>query len=310
MSRKKRGSAADVYYNTHLYGGSFANNPVNNRVAAIENMHLNVLSELAANRFKWFDMPETVDVRFLDLTLLFHAVSIFYNDEKFGFLSLKGGGTGYLNMMDNPTSYLVVGNNFVGKTLSAKDCVPIWGNYLRTPHDINIIRIYANRMAELDRTIEINSLNARQSKVLIMSENQKLSIENINRQIDEGQNVIQISGAIQDMEFVQAVDLGVNPDSFEKLHILKVRQWTEALGLLGIDGANQDKKERLVSAEVDANNDQTLMMRYVNLQARQEAADKINAKFGLNIRVEYNTDVDKRAQKIMDSILEEKNPNG
>ena len=65
--------------------------------------------------------------------------------------------------------------------------------------------------------------------------------------------------------------------------------------LLGIESANQDKKERLVSSEVDANDDQTSMMRYVNLNERREAVKKINKHYKLNIEVEYFTDEERKA---------------
>jgi hypothetical protein len=66
------------------------------------------------------------------------------------------------------------------------------------------------------------------------------------------------------------------------------------MGYLGIDNANQDKKERLVADEVDANDSQTSLMRNVNLQARQEACLLINKIYGLDVWVEYNTEVEKR----------------
>src|SRR5699024_8940304 len=78
-------------------------------------------------------------------------------------------------------------------------------------------------------------------------------------------------------EMLSALDLGVEPDSIEKLHILRTRIWNECMGLLGIDNANQDKKERLVADEVDANSDKVALSRAVNLKSRQNAAEQINA---------------------------------
>ena len=296
MSSNKRGSAADELYRNHLQGSRFANNPPNNRQAILERMYQRILTELAMNRFKWSGFPDTVDTRFLEKTEFYHAVCIFYKDEQFGYLALKGGGAGSLNMIDDPVSFRVVGNGFVGKELSAKECVPIWANYLRMP-DLDIVMTYSKTLAEMHRTVEINSANARRNRAIITSEDQKLSKVNINRQIDEGLNLIQIGGAVQDMAFVQAVDMGVNPDTIVNMHIVKTRIWNECMGLLGIENANQDKKERLVAAEVDANDEQTNLMRNVNLNARREACDKINKMFpDLTVSVEYRTDADKRAQ--------------
>lgn len=294
MSSKKRGSGADSYYHQHLFG-NFKTNPVNNRVAVLERMYWRVLTELAVNRFKWTGFPSSIDVRFLELTLFRQALSVFYFDDKFDkFFALRGGSNNYINMVDNPTSFLVVGNNFVSKTVSAKIAVPIWANYLRVP-DVDIVSIYAAKLADFDRTIEVNGKSARRTKVIAVNENQKLSATNINRQIDEGQPVVTVAGPLQDMAFVQALDLGVEPKTIQELHVVRTRLWNECMGLLGIENANQDKTERLVSGEVEANEDQTSMMRYVNLNARREAAEAINKRYKLDVQVEYRTDSDRNA---------------
>jgi hypothetical protein len=306
VSKQKRGGGADEYYSQHLQGvgAGFKNNPVNNRMLLITRMYQRVLTELAVNRFKWTGLPDSVDVRFMELTLFARALSVFYDDPDFGFLALRGGSTGYLNMLNNPVSFTVTGNHFVSKTIDANDCIPIWANYMRMP-DLDIVSVYSQRLADFDRTVEINGLNARQTKVLITSENTKLSMVNFNRQIDEGQNGTQIAASgmpMQDMlSSVQAVDLGIDTEAILNLHIVRTREWNECMGLLGIANANQDKKERLVAAEVGANDEQSDMMRYVNLNARRKAAEEINKKYPqLNVSVEYNTDVDRKAMMITD----------
>ena len=308
MSAKQRPNAATDIYRQHLQGTPYANNPANNRLAIIERMYQRVITELAVNRFKWTGMPDSIDLRFMEMTLFRRALSVFYKDTKYDkFFALEGAGTAFVNMMHNPTGYTVLGPNFEGKTLAAyryeasegKDqtmsAVPIWANSMRIP-DLDIVMLYSYRLAEMDRTIEINSKNARRNKVIITPENTKLSAVNINRALDEGQDGIQVAGPMQDMAFIQAVDMGINVTDIEKMHIVRTRMWNECMGLLGIDNANQDKKERLVASEVDANNDQTSMMRYVNLNARRIAADQINDVFGLSVEVEYFTDVDEQAK--------------
>lgn len=304
MSRKKRGGAADEIFTNHLYGSPFKSNPADNRHAVIERMYQRILTELASNRFKWTGLPEEIDVRFLELNLFYHALSIFYFDDKYDkYMALKGGGTNYLNMLDNPTAFYVIGNNFVGHTVSAENCVPIWANQLRVP-DNDIVSIYAHKLANMDRTIEINSANARQTKVIVSGENQRLTMTNINRQIDEGQNGISVAGPLQDLQFVQALDLGVNPDTIEKLDIVRARQWNVCMGLLGIENANQDKTERLVGGEIDANNAQTASMRFVNLNQRRVAAAAISKKYNLNVTVDYWTSAEKE-DMIMKQIAAE-----
>jgi hypothetical protein len=318
-----RGKANDAvfqsYYAPHLNGvrNLFANNQANTEQAIIERMYMRVLTELASNRFKWEGLPPSIDARFMELTLFRYALSIFYYDEDYvNYFALQGGAAGQLNMMNNPLAFRVVGNgSFVGKTLSAvptvqevvtmpmgdngrrtknielvrkdAECVPIWANYLRVP-DLDIVMIYSKKLADIDRSIEINAHNARRTKVLVSSENQKLTNVNINRQIDEGQPFVHVKkGMGVDNDILTAVDMGVDPDSVVNLHILKVRLWGECMGLLGINNANQDKKERMVESEVSSNDAQVSAMRAVNLNARQMACDSINSLYNLNVSVDY-----------------------
>lgn len=309
MSKIKRANDAANIYTAHMMN----HNPPQNRTILMRNMYTRIITELAVNRFKWTGLPESVDVRFLELTLFYRALSVFYYDNDYEkHFALQGANNGFINMMNNPTSYTVVGNNFVGKTLGAynpdkkylnneatKKAIPIWANYLRQP-DTDIVYIYADKLAETDRTIEINAKNARRNKVIATSDNLRLSATNFNRQLDEGHDGIQISnlGMNEIASNIVAFDMGINVDHLEKLHIIRTRFWNECMGLLGIENANQDKKERLVASEVDANNDQTSAMRYVNLNARRFACDMINKVHGLNVKVEYNTDVDRQAQQM------------
>ena len=55
-------------YSKFLFGDAskFNNNPTNNRVMILERMYRRILTELAANRFKWEGMPKSVDIRFME----------------------------------------------------------------------------------------------------------------------------------------------------------------------------------------------------------------------------------------------------
>lgn len=294
MATKSDFVGTEIYpRHTSPKGGGMADNAKITRKAVIERMYTRILSELCANRFEWYglDHPKLdVTARFLEMTLLTNALSVFGEFPEFDkFLALRGSPMGELNYMDEPRSFIVTGNTFINKTVKADDVVPIWANYFREP-DLDIIRVYAGKLADLDRTVEINTLNARKPKVLAVSQNARLSGANIIRALNEGQDTIEVNGNFNINDAVQVLDMGIDPNALEKLHIVRTRIWSEAMGLLGIDNANQDKKERLVAAEVDANAEQVSAMKAVNLNARQQACKEIYEKFGIPIWVEFKTD--------------------
>jgi hypothetical protein len=286
-------------------------NPAEMRELQIERMYQRILMDLCMNRFKWTGAEDTgISVRWLEMTLLRFGLAIVFQPPALDrIIAIQGAPAGNWNYIQDPTAYTVMGNNLSplkmsGNTLSVSDkidketgeilqkgCVPIWSNYMRVP-DLDIIEIYSKRLAQLDRSIEINSMSARRTRVAFANENQRLSVVNINRQIDAGESLIQVNADLyQDGSLdaiIKAMDLGVDPDTIEKLHILRTRIWGECMGFLGFDFANQDKKERLVASEVDANNSQVDGMRFVNLNARRDACQLINKKFGTSIGVEYH----------------------
>ena len=290
---RKRDMVWDNYYAPHSSG--FKNNPTNDMQMITERMYMRVLTELAINRFKWSGLPKSIDPRFLELELFRNALAVFYWDKDFNrYLALAGAGNGRLNMYENPTAFNVYGNLQVNKTISAKECVPIWANMLRTP-DLDIVRVYANRLATTDRTLEINSKGLRKTKVVIADENQRLSWQNINRQIDEGVEVIYGTSAMDTMQ-ASVFDFSADPQGVLNLQIYKSKLWNECMTLLGINNANQDKKERLVADEVAANDDQVFATRAIALNSRKLACEIINDRYTyldgtpLEISVEFGSD--------------------
>lgn len=311
MAKRKRGDLAYTNHYAPLNVGRQNNNQTDNRMVYLERMYRRVLGELAMNRFEWKGTEETgISKRYMELMLYQFGLTVVFRDDnifsKDGVMTkagtgkvyaLRGGASGTLNLVGDPTHFTLTGTNFTGMRLPANKCVPIWANYFRQP-DLDIVDIYAYKLAEIDRTIEINSRNARRNKVLTYNENSSLTAKNINDMIDRGEATIPVNFSLGDM--VTALDLGVDPKSVETLSILRGRLWGEAMGLLGINNSNQDKKERLVEAEVSANDDQIATQRRVNLNARQEGARLANEMFGLNLSVDYYTEVNGEYEPIVE----------
>lgn len=290
---KKTDYVADKFYKQHIHGSArkFIPNPVNDRSALLQRYYIRKLSEMCIARFKWHGLPESVDERFLERTLFYNALAVYYYDPRYGaYMALPATQTGNINVTDNPTRFTVYGNNFPSINLRARDCVPIWANIMRTP-DIDVVLIYASKLAEIDRTIEINTRQARRSRVVSATEDQRLTVKNVLRQIDEGQDAVFINDALDMGSAITTVDLSIDPEQIERLHIVKARLWNEAMMSLGINGSNQDKKERLVSAEVGANDEQINMNKVLALKERQTAAERISRKWGIPVSVGYDEQI-------------------
>lgn len=275
----------------------FKNNPTNNQQRMTERMYVRVLSEMCMNRFQWEGFPHSVDRRFLEKILYGQALAVFYlNKATDKYFALRATPAGMWDMYDNPISFRVYGNTLINEEVANVDCVPIWSNYMRMP-DIDIVLLYAKKLANIDRSIEINSDNMRQTKFIKSSENQQLSFANVNRQIQEGMAYIQVSESMN-LDNLEVLDLSIDAKYLPALISAKRTLWNECLTLLGVNNnAGEDKKERLVSDEVDANSDEVLVHRSSALKARRAAAEKINRRFKmpdgspLNVSVRFVNDM-------------------
>lgn len=311
MSRNKRSSGArDIYNNFTSLGDNtigWKYSPALNTRAMAYNLYRRKLTELAINRFKWYGLPATVNPRFLEVTLFQNALSVFYFDRDprvNQFMALAGGAVGRPNMQDDPTAFRVFRQPLPSMTLTAAQCVPIWANTARVP-DIDMVLYYAHRFADWDTTIEINGVNARQTKIVASDENSRLTMQNLQRQLVEGEPAIytvQYSDGSSLADRVSTLDLGIDLMGLEKLSIVRNRVWSECMQMLGINSATTEKKERVVADEVSQNDDMVMSNRAIALNERQAAAEKINKRYGLNVSVEYRQDIDGVAQSAWNGV--------
>lgn len=301
MSRKKRD-----YVDEYLYG-PFRGNAPRDRHALYETMYMRILVEFASNRFKWTNLPAEIDKRFLEYELLRHALVVFFHEDEESnprgegfahfdrFFALRGSGVGKWNMYDNPTSFTITGNNTGGmlptRLKAGKQCIPIWANTMRTP-DWDLMLLQATKLAEIERTIEINLMAMRKPFLFAVSDIEVQTFTNVWRQVAEGDPVIFGTQGLGDNfdSKVKLFDLKIDKDLVINLQLAKAKIWNETMTMLGINNSNQDKRERLVADEVAGNDQQISAARNSTVGARKYAAEQINAKYNLDVQVEWNED--------------------
>lgn len=253
-------------------------------------LYQNILWGLAEARFVWDGLPETVNERYLERVLHRHGLAVFFEDPHLhAFFALHAAGTGDVDVYGDPKTFRVTGNRYINREISSKDCVPIWTNRDRV-NDQWVVNYYAAALAEAAETVRVNALNSRSPMILALSQEQKLAGENFYRQIAEGQPVVftvkdEMGRGLADS--VQALDNRLAPTAISDAIRVKNDVWDEAMLMLGIQCAPPDKKERLVDDEVDAIRGQIAAFRGVAIGARQEAADAINERYGLNVSVHW-----------------------
>lgn len=245
------------------------------------------LQEIAINMFEWCNLPETVDERFLELTLCENGYAVYFNDENIGDLALTCMIGGELDVYRIPIKRRAYANNRYNKELTNNNSVLIFNNYLHTPSMMTIL-LYARRLTEIERTIEVNVKAQKTPVAILADEAQVLTMKNIYGKYAGNEPVI-IGAKNLDLKSIQSINTQA-PFVSDKLNILKRQIWNEAMTIFGVENANSEKKERLVSDEVLSNLGGVQAQRYVMLNSRRQAAKKINKMFGTNIEVNFRQD--------------------
>ncbi len=258
--------------------------------------YLHRLTELSISMFEWINLPETVDPRFLELTLFHDGQCVFFKDDDLGFLCLQVAMNGGFNVYRIPVRRRAYAVNGYNKDLTIDDSVIIYNNYLHT-NSILHVKQYARRLYNLDRIIDTNA-NAQKTPVLIQStETQRLTLQNMYMQW-EGNYPVIYGDKNLDIDGLKVLKTDA-PYVADKIYQLKSQIWNEALTYLGISNLNIQKKERLVSDEVTRSQGGTIASRYSRLQARREACEKINEMFGLDVQVNYREDYREQDDEMM-----------
>lgn len=261
-------------------------------------MYYEMLEQMACAIYRWEGLPTEIDQRFLELTLFNRGMSVFFWDDEYdAYFSTMGAPSGQINMYQNPLAYIAYGTNGFHRRLKSTECVPIWNNYLRRP-DINAMRIYARRLADIDRTVDVNLMSQKMPIFAVVPESQRLTIQNLMKQYAGNEPIIVGADGMFDPSQITYLSSGA---PFITPELLKAKQtvWAEIMTYLGIENTNISKAERVQSAEVEANNGQIEANRLIRLNCRREACRQINCKYGLEVWCDMNKDVSSQNMNVL-----------
>lgn len=250
--------------------------------------YVNRLTELSISMFQWNGLPDTVDERYLELHLFLNGSMVYFKDDVIGDLCLDCMPHGQLDVYGNPILRRAYsGYNNYNKLLKYTDSVIIWNNLMRT-NSVLDVQMFARRLYNLDRIIDVNA-NAQKTPVLVQgTEKQRLTLLNVYKEYDGNSPVI-FGDTNIDLNSLKVLQTGA-PYVSDKLYELKTQIWNEALTYLGISNVSFQKRERLISDEVIRSQGGTVASRYSRLTTRQKAAKEINKMFGTSISVDYRED--------------------
>ena len=248
-------------------------------------MYREEMLTLAENVFEFKNLPEFIDVSYLNKTLLRNGSIAFFKDEVLGLIALPYDVIGNFDIYGRPQQIMArAANGTYYKKLQEGEFVIMYDNNGRYPIFLDICQM-AERIALSKRTIDVNIVQQRTPRIWKTSQDKKRTLQDMLSNIDGMEENIATYESI-DIDDMNVV-LAPAPFVADKIDLHLDKEWAEFYRLIGVANLIEQKKERMIKDEMSASQGGTIASRFSRFEPRKRAIDEINEKFGTNIEVSY-----------------------
>ena len=256
------------------------------------------LQLIAMNIFEWEGLDEIFGygaTRMLEMSLFNFGRCALYKDPNKGYLVLNANPSDTLNVYNLPTKLNLWSVGY-DKNVAFDDCVYVQNNYLEYP-TATTITLFANRLYDTDRTMDVNRFGLKTPILLEGDEKSMLTLKNIYMQYSGNMPVIFGRKNFNMTDKINSINTKVD-NLLSDLEDHKHDILNDCLTYLGINSANTDKKERMITDEVKSNDDFIKYCLDVFLKPRLDACKRLNEKYKLNIKLKVNSEILKNSEEL------------
>ena len=275
----------------NLYSASRSPSTVHVKNTRLARYFRKYLLQKAFSVFKW-TLPEEWDRDYFLYTLYCRGFIAILNTARYGTICQECSPGGY-NLYYRP-SYVIVTNPLIRETLTLnidRDCV-----LLKLQPDyssiMDIVSYYADQLALASEAMGVNLVNTKSG--VVFGADGKAQAETFKKMFDNlsegdpavviGKKLLNDDGSPNWFPFVQNVkESYVTSDILSDMRKIEAMFDTE----IGIPNANTDKRERLISDEVNANNVETATRCELWLETIRKGLSKANDMFNLQLAVDW-----------------------
>ena len=311
-------SAPFDYQTLNYYNAQRSPSTVHVKNTRLRRYFRKYLFQKSISVFKW-NLPEEWDRDYFLYTLYGLGYIAIVDTDEYGVIC-QGGALGGYNLYYRP-SYIVITNPLLRQTLTCsidrstegpadraltsvtgKDCVLV---KLQPDYSsiMDIVGYYADQMALASESMGINLLNIKSGTVFGAESKAKAeSFKKMYDMLSDGDPAVVIDKQLLDDQgkpvwfpFTQNIK-----ESYVVSDLLSDMRKIEAMFCtdIGIPNANTDKRERLISDEVNANNVETATRCELWLEEIRKGLTKANEKYKLNLTVDWRVDPDKTWREV------------
>lgn len=242
---------------------------------------------LMINQFKWSGFGDwNIQERHIENYLFDNGYCCVFEDPKEGLMCLPCYGEG-VNVYGDWVSYNVVGFNYT-RNVPADKAVLIENNKLRMPTEKAVMH-FVTRLYSLLRTMDMNVEQLKLQAVFTATDKNTLTVKKIIDDLNKYNWALITDNSMSLEDIFKVLPTGVKcltPELTDRYNAVM----NEALTYFGINNANTDKRERLITDEANANNQLIDSCAEMFLESRKRACEDINKmfgeKFGVNVSVE------------------------
>ena len=279
------------YGDINIYNAQFSPSTVHVKNTALQRYFRKYLLQKAISVFKW-TLPEEWDADYFRYVLYGIGYIAVLETRTFGVIC-QGGALGGYNLYYRP-SYIIVTNPHLKETITANigtDCaiIKLQPDYSSI---MDIVGFYADQMALCAEALGMNLVNVK-TGVVFGAEN-KTQAESYKKMYDQlgdgnpavfiGKNLLDDQGKPSWYPFVQNMhEQYIASDILSDMRKIEAMYDTE----IGIPNANTDKKERLVTDEINANNVETATRCELWLDSIRKGIKQANDMYGLSLAVDW-----------------------
>lgn len=249
------------------------------------------LFQKAISQFKW-ELPEEWDLDYF-LGVLYSSGYISVLDTpEFGVIPQYSTLSGY-NLYYRPRKILV-SNPLFPKTYERtidEDCVVI---HIMPDYKgvVDLVTIYAAKLATLACDVDINAINSRLAYVFAASNSAAAeSFKKMFDKISSGDPAAYIDKELYNSDGeknFQAFANNLRNNYLVTSHLDDMRTLeNQFCTIIGIPTANTEKRARLNTDEVHANDTETAILANKWLESIKSGCDKVKAMFGVEIKVDW-----------------------
>ena len=290
----------EEYNYINMYNSMFSPSTVHVKNTALQQFFKRYLFQKAISVYKW-ELPETWNPDYFRYVLFTWGFIGVVETNKFGVICQAGAPYGY-DIYYQPTN-LVITNPLIKNSLNpriGKECTviklqPDWSGIM------DLVNYYADMLALCAETSGVNLLNSHLS--YIFPADKQAVAESFKKMFDKvsggdpavviDKSLFKEDGSVSWEPFVQNIGQNYIVDRLLS-DMRKIESMFDTV--VGIPNANTDKRERLITSEVNANDTETRTLSEMWLESLEYGVKQTNEMFGLNIKVKLRNPIEGSAE--------------